>query len=116
MKNKKYVNEKEENDRKNYFFDKYITYCFPYETWKTVKNYGVLQKYIDKKYTREEIDKIICEMIANHPYIEGSMFIKIRICKKEKYGVSYYHLLDFRNYQYERQKKHSLEIKYEVNC
>lgn len=59
-----------------------MIYCFPYETCERVKDYGVLQKYIDKKYTREEIDKIICEMIAKHPYIEGSMYLKIKICKK----------------------------------
>ena len=98
---------------KKYYIDDFITYCYPYEVSKSTKNYGVLTQYIGKTFNRNEIDKIICEMIMNHPYIEGSMDLKIRIMWEEEGIMGYYHSLDFTNDNDEKQNKGSLEIKYE---
>lgn len=98
---------------KKYFIDDYTTYCYPYETRKSTKDYGVLSKYIGKYFNRDEADKIICELIMRHPYIENSMEVEIKIMWKEKNMTGFYHILDIRNDNFEKQTKGSLEIKYE---
>lgn len=100
---------------KKYFIDSYITYCYPYETTRKVNDYGVLSKYIGKYFTRDEVDKIICKLITRHPYIENSMRLEIRIMwnNETMYSSGFYHILDFRNDNFENQSKGSLEIKYE---
>ena len=106
---------------KEYYIIKYISYCYPFEISKNTKNYGVLNDYIGKYYTQEEIDEIICEMIKRHPYIENSMNIKIEIERnveryvngKRRIAREFYHILDFRNYNYNNQKRGGTEIKYE---
>lgn len=98
---------------KKYYIDGLITYCYPYETSKPTKDYGVLSKYIGKYYNRDEIDKIICELITRHPYIEHSMHLKIAIMWTDASIFGYYHVLDFTNDNDEKQSKGSLEIKYE---
>lgn len=95
-----------------YISKRSIQYCYPCEYDKTVTEYGVLEKYIGKRYTREEMDKIIAEMIIRHPYIEGSMRLNLSVMKFNK-GRSYYHMLDFRNYNYKNQKKGNMDIKFE---
>ena len=99
---------------KKYFIDNFITYCYPYEVSKATKDYGVLSEYIGNLYNRDEIDKIICEMIMRHPYIENSMFLKIHIMWKKGNTSGFYHTLDFENDNNEKQSKGSLEIKYEL--
>ena len=98
---------------KKYFIDKFITYCYPYETSKVAKDYGVLSKYIGQFYNRDEIDKIICEMIMNHPYINGSMWLKLHVMWDDEGVTGFYHILDFENDNCEKQRKGSLKIKYE---
>lgn len=94
-----------------YIDEKSIKYCYPFETNKTATNYGVLEKYIGKKFSREEMDRIIAEMIIRHPYIENSMQLHLAIMRNR----SYYHILEFHNYKYEKEIKGDIEIKYEVN-
>ena len=98
---------------KMYFIDDYMTYCYPYEVEKKVKEYGVLSEYIGKRYNRDEIDKIISELIIRHPYIEHSMRLNIFVKWEENNTTGYYHMLDFMNDNDEKQSKGSLEIKYE---
>lgn len=106
---------------KEYYINEHIAYCYPFEVSKRTKNYGVLNDYIGKYYTQEEIDEIICEMIKKHPYVENSMNIKIEIERKVERCVNgkkrilreLYHILDFRNYNYNNQKRGEIEIKYE---
>lgn len=98
---------------KKYYINDFITYCYPYETSKPTKDYGVLSQYIGKFYNRDEMDKIICELIMRHPYIEHSMRLKISIMWVEKNTTGYYHIFDFTNDNDEKQSKGSLEIKYE---
>ena len=98
---------------KEYFIDDCITYCYPFETSKVSRDYGVLSEYIGKYFNRNEADKIICELIMRHPYIEKSMSLKIRIMWKEKNTIGYYHILDIMNDNCEKQAKGNLEIKYE---
>lgn len=92
-----------------------ITYQYPYGIDKKVTDYGVLNKYIGKEFSREEIDKIIAEMIIKHPYIDNSMNLKLSIMKKNAKVQSFYHILNFRNYNYENQVKGDTAIKYELN-
>lgn len=94
-----------------YIDEKSIRYCYPCETDKIVTNYGVLKEYIGKKFSREEIDRIIAEMITKHLYIENSMRLHLAIMRDR----SYYHILNFRNYKYKNETKGDVEIKYEVN-
>ena len=98
---------------KKYFIDDYITYCYPYETRKSTKDYGMLSKYIGKYFNRDEADKIICELIMRHPYIENSMEVELRIMWEEKNITGFYHILNFKNDNFKNQTKGSLEIKYE---
>ena len=98
---------------KKYFIDNFITYCYPYEVSKVTKDYGVLSEYIGKRYNRDEIDKIICELIMKHPYIEHSMRLELFVMWEEKNVTGYYHILNFKNDNDEKQSKGSLEIKYE---
>lgn len=99
---------------KKYFISKSISYCYPEDYSRTTKNYGVLKQYINKKYNREEIDKIICELITKHPYIENSMDLEINIMWETKNAVGYYQMLTFENDNFERQTKGNLTIKYEI--
>ena len=57
---------------KEYYIDeKSIRYCYPYETKKKVTDYGVLAKYIGKRFSEREIDKIISENPNEiHTYIK----------------------------------------------
>lgn len=98
---------------KQYYIDKHVTYCYPYETKKLTKEYGVLSKYIGKYFSRDEIDEIICELVMKHPYIENSMMLNLAVMWRDERIVGYYHTLDFRNDNYEKQNRGSLEIKYE---
>lgn len=98
---------------KKYFIDSHITYCYPYEVDKPIKNHGVLSKYIGKYYTRDEIDKIICELVMRHPYVERAMRVKVNVMWKQGNTSGYYYILDFENDNYNEQDKGSLEIKYE---
>lgn len=98
---------------KKYYIDDFITYCYPYETRKPTKDYGVLSQYIGKYYNRNKIDKIICELIMKHPYIEHSMRLNISVMWIEGNVNGYYHTFDFTNDNDEKQSKGSLEIKYE---
>lgn len=98
---------------RKYFID-LMNYCYPCETDNKVNEFGVLSKYIGKTYNRDEMDKIICELFTRHPYIEGSMWLYIRIMYQERENVfGYYHTLSFTNDNYKKQNKGSLEIKYE---
>lgn len=98
---------------KVYFIDDFISYCYPYETSKSTKEYGVLKEYIGKTFNRNEIDKIICELITRHPYIDNSMYLDIRIMWKEGCASGYYHILNFKNDNDDKQKRNSAIIKYE---
>ena len=98
---------------KKYYINNVISYCYPYDYSKRTKDYGVLQQYMGKKYNREEIDKIICELVIRHPYIENSMNLDISIMWENENAIGYYHILNFRNDNYGNQTKSDLIIKYE---
>ena len=99
---------------KKYFIDECIFYCYPYETSHKVNDYGVLSKYMGQQFDRNEMDKIICELITRHPYIEHSMSLIIHINWIENNVTGYYHILSFRNDDCDKQEKGKLEIKYEL--
>lgn len=94
-----------------YIDEKSIRYCYPYETDKKVTDYGVLAKYIGKKFSEREMDKIISEMILRHPYIDNSMSLHLSVMKNH----SYYHILNFHNYDHNKQKKGDSSIKYLID-
>lgn len=98
---------------KKYFIDNYITYCYPHEVKHIVKNYGVLSKYMGKQFDRDEADKIICELITRHPYIDNSMALEFRIMREDKNIEEFYQTVNIRNDNYKKQSKGNLEIKYE---
>ena len=64
---------------KKYYIEDSISYCFPYEISHKLSsdNYGVLTQYVEKEFNRDEIDKIICEMVTRHPYVEKSKVLKM---------------------------------------
>ena len=90
-----------------YYFDKFMEFCYPYETGQRVLNYGVLEEYMGKQFTRDEIDEIICKLITKHPYVSGSMDLKLSISRMESEGkyIEYYHILTFKNDNYDNQEK-----------
>lgn len=94
-----------------YIDEKSIRYCYPYETEKKATDYGVLTKYIGKKFSEREMDKIIAEMILRHPYIDNSMRLELAIMRNH----SYYHILTFRNYDHNKQEKGNGSIKYLID-
>ena len=100
-------------NQKKYFIDKHMRCCYPYEKPKVTKEYGVLSEYMDKYYDRDEIDKIICELITRHPYVEGAMSLKISVCWELDGVTGYYHIFDFENDNHDNETIHSIEIKYE---
>lgn len=90
-----------------YYFDKFMEYCYPYQTSQKVFCYGVLEQYMGKHFTRDEIDKIICELITRHPYVSGAMDLKLSISKVDSEGKyrEYYHILTFKNDNHDNQEK-----------
>lgn len=98
---------------KKYFIDTFISCCYPYDISRATKNYGILSEYIGKCFDRDEIDKIICELIMRHPYIEYSMYLQLSVQWMDGNMTGYYHILNFRNDNYGEQNRGSLEIKYE---
>lgn len=101
---------------KKYYIDKSIAYCYPYSINQSLKEdeYGVLGPYIGNMYSRTAMDSIICEMIMNHPYVDGAMRLKVNImCYDEKkHRTSFYHMLVFQNYEYGEQERSSMKICY----
>ena len=98
---------------KKYYVDKVVTYCYPYDIGRTTTDLGVLSEYADKHFNRTEMDRIICEMITRHPYIEGAMSVKISVCWREHNTRGYYHHLHFENDNCDKQKRGTTKIKYE---
>lgn len=97
-----------------YFIDEFISYCYPYECDRKTQSYGVLKKYMGNKYTREEMDRIIAELVMRHPYVSNSMSLKIRFMKQSDKIASFYCVIDFKNYDYPNQKKGDKYIKFEL--
>lgn len=98
---------------KEYYIDKAVVYCYPYDTGRVTTDLGVLSEYTDKCFDRTEMDRIICEMIMRHPYIDGAMSVKISVRWCENNSRGYYHHLHFGNDNYEKQKRGTTKIKYE---
>ena len=100
---------------KKYFISNDITYLYPHEISENVKEYGVLSAYMGKYYDRDEIDKIMCEMIMRHPYIENSVMLTFSVMYvyTENNVRGYYQHFCFKNDNYKQQTKGNLEIKYE---
>lgn len=94
-----------------YIEEKSIRYCYPCETDRriTEKDYGVLTNYIGKKFTREEMDQIVSEMVLRHPYVSNAMHLHLAVMRNR----SYYHILDFHNYDYKNQERGDVSIRYE---
>ena len=78
---------------KKYYIDRFIDYCYPHESSRITKCFGVLSEYMGKYFSRNEMDKIICELIMRHPYIENSMHLNISIVWKENDTTGFYHIL-----------------------
>ena len=98
---------------KQYYISEYIKYCYPYDDRTRTTKFGVLEKYIGKMYSREEIDEIICEKIKRHPYIDNAMYLEINIMRSDKWE-GFYHMLKFKNDNYKNQERIDTEIKYEL--
>lgn len=98
---------------KKYYIDESVKYCYPGDVSRNTNNYGVLAPYMGRELSREEADRAICEMVMSHPYVKGAIDLKVTVMWKEDGARGYYHMLEFRNEDYDRQKKGSLEIRYE---
>lgn len=75
------------------------SYCYPCKTIEPIKDWGVLEEHIGKHYSRDTMDKIICELILRHPYISGAMNIDINIMWCDGKIKGFYHRLNFRQEQ-----------------
>lgn len=92
-------------EKRLFYIDfKNIKYIYPREISKRVENFGVLEKYKDKKYTLDEINQIVAELVIRMPFISHSMDIQINIM-----GIGYHHMLRIKNYEYNSQKRTSLD-------
>lgn len=90
-----------EEEKKRFYIDtKSVKYCYPRSVSRFVEDLGVLEEYKDKKYTLDEINQIIADLIIRQPYMKGSMSIKISISS----NLGYHHILDFKNYWYDEQE------------
>lgn len=102
---------------KKYYIDPYVTYCYPFDVNRHIRNpkeMGVLEQYIRKDYTRDEIDQIICELITKHPYVDGSMYMKINVMWYNEHNtIGSYLMLDVQNDNYEDQQQSDVIVKYE---
>lgn len=98
---------------KKYYIDESVRYCYPSDVSRRTSEYGVLAPYMGRELSREEADKAICEMVMSHPYVSGAMDLKVNVMWKEEGARGYYHMMEFRNEDYDHQKKGSLEICYE---
>ena len=88
---------------------------FPNESSQRIENWGILEKHIEKEYNRKEIDMLICEMIMNHPYIDGCKCLEINIeWINERNSRGYYHMLKLTNDNYKKQDIADNKIKYEI--
>ena len=97
------------NDKRFYINLKTTKMCYPSSIRTSVKNYGVLSKYENKKYTLHEINAIVAELIIKQPFISNSMFLEIYIMN----GGGYHHILNISNYEYKNQKREKApEIKF----
>lgn len=99
--------------KKKYFIES-GRYCYPYQMSQAIHDWGVLEEYIGKKYTRDEMDKVICELIMRHPYVNGAMNVDINIMWSEGNIKGFYHRLSFHQEQkdYFHQEKDTV-IKFE---
>lgn len=96
-----------------YFIDcDHITICYPYETTQKLKYIGVLEQYRGKKYSLKEINVIIADLIIKTPYVDNAMGLEIHVLWTEKNVTGYHHLLSFKNYWYEKQKRTEASVKF----
>lgn len=105
----------ESNKERIYFIDDNITYCYPCEVSKKITQYGKLEKYIGKKYTRKEINKVISKLINQIPYVPGSMYLKINVCTLSDDREEFYHTLNFKNFNYKEQERRNSSILFLYN-
>ena len=90
----------------------YCSYCYPFESDRTV-DFSKLFPNIDvENMTETEIDDWICSLIKQHPYIDGCMRIEFTIRRFNGLGWAVYHSLTFRNTKYDKQKRTDLTVKY----
>ena len=110
----------DKTDIKEYYYIdfEFGRFIYPCEVDQRITDYGVLSQYVNNVYTEEEIDAIIAEMIIRHPYIENSMCIILNV-KHVVVGEyeEYYHMLNFKNFDYENQERGNTTVKYkyEIN-
>ena len=99
---------------KQYYIDDHITMCYPYETSCAIKRFGVLDMLVGKRMSRDAIDRVICELVTRHPYVSGSMSLKLRVMWEDGNTRGYYHIFDFSNDRHGEQDKEPLPaIRYE---
>ena len=105
------------DDTKVYYIDTNVRCCYPYECDRVVKDYGVLKRYILKKYTRAEMDRLLARLMVKHPYVSGAMHLELTVYCIRADGrgpISTYHHLTFKNDFYAKQSRENEAIQYEV--
>ena len=91
-----------------------ISTVFPFETSRSVEDYGVLGPYIERLFDRDKMDEIICEMVKRHPYVSGAMYLDVCVLWVDEQFSGYYHRLRFLNADYKNQPRdETLTIRYE---
>ena len=84
-----------------YLIPAQISVVFPSSVSRAIEDEGVLTSYVERLYSREQMDEIICEMVKRHPYVEGALYIDIPILWQDDNGVQgFYHRLRFLNDNY----------------
>jgi len=91
----------------------HISICYPCKTRQYLDNLGVLEQYKNKKYSLEEINKIIADIIIKTPFVNNSMNLDINVCYSDGKAKGFHHIISIKNYWYENQQKEDKpEIKY----
>lgn len=111
------THEMYDTDKKMYFLNDYIKGCVPYKTSHRITDYGVLAPYMGKKYTRDEIDMVIANLIVSHPYVKGHLSLSISAeweqIREDRRITGYYQILDFSNDLVDTQPEVGTSIEFE---
>ena len=101
---------------KEYYIGSTIKFNTSYNEGHSVgdREYGVLSKYIKKRFSRSEINKIIYEMLEKHPYIENSLWLDLTVWWEDGDKHGCYHHFRFMNDDFEGKYKVQYEDYYKT--
>lgn len=98
----------------HYLIPAQISVTFPFSTSRLIEDEGVLTNHVERLYSRDQMDELICQLIKRHPYVEGALYIDIHIFWQDDDGnQGFYHRLRFLNDNYTSQLPGNPAIQFE---